>query len=156
MKNILFYSNNCNYSKEVIKKISESSIKDNLIYVSVDDQNIKLPDFLTAVPTIYLVESKKILMDEEIINWIQQQNISTQTNNNELQAYFGECNSCFGNNFCNIDNSDRKPFISNYTFLDSSNDSNNSTSNNNVNSVMDSKLDQLKKSREDFAPIQRR
>ena len=28
MKNILFYSNNCNYSKEVIKKISESNVKD--------------------------------------------------------------------------------------------------------------------------------
>ena len=157
MKNILFYSNNCNYSKEVIKKISESPLKDNLIYVCVDDQNIKLPDFLTAVPTIYLVQNKKILMDEEIINWIQQQNISKQENNSELQAYFGECNNSFGNNFCSIDNSERKPYISNFTFLDGDNNSNvNNNVNNNINSLMDSKLDQLKKSREDFAPIQRR
>lgn len=157
MKNILFYSNNCNYSKEVIKKISQTPIKDNLIYVCVDDENIKLPDFLTAVPTIYLVQSKKIIMDEEIINWIQEQNISSQGSKDELQAYFGECNNSFGNNFCSIDNSDRKPYISNYTFLENSDSNNNSNNtNNNVNNVMDSKLEQLKKSREDFSPIQRR
>ena len=128
-----------------------------MIFVCVDDDNIKLPDFLTAVPTIYLVSSKKIIMDEQIINWIQEQSISNNSiNTNELQAYFGETNNSFGSNFCSIDNSERKPFISNYTFLDSTPQNTNTNINNNQLSASDSKLEQLKKAREDFAPIQRR
>ena len=165
-KNILFYSNHCKYSKEIIQKVSNSLIKDNIIYVCVDDDNIKLPDFITAVPTIYLVDKKRIIMDENILNWMNEQLNSlshgsqgsqgSQGSSNELQAYFGECNNSFGNNFCNIDNSESKPYISSFTFLDSNEESNTSNQQNQQKSHMDSKLEKLQKSREDFAPIQRR
>ena len=59
-KDIIFYSNYCTYSKEIINQISKTSINDNIIYVCVDDENIQLPPFIKAVPTIYLVNDKKI------------------------------------------------------------------------------------------------
>ena len=120
-KDIIFYSNFCTYSKEIINSISKTPINDNIIYVCVDDENITLPDFITAVPTIYLVNEKKIVVDEGISIWIKEK-ISKfsqvkETGTNELQAYYGACGDSFGNNFCNIDNTDNKPYISSFTFL---------------------------------------
>ena len=173
-KNILFYSNYCKYSKQVIQQISSSNIKDNLIYVCVDDDNIKLPEFITAVPTVYLVNEKKILIDDEIQNYIGEQgnlnnsnssnsnssnsNSSNSNSNNsdELQAYFGECNSCFGNSYCNIDNSENKPYISNFTFLDSTESNSNNSQMKPPRNSLDSKLQELQQNRDSIQQITRR
>ena len=116
-KDIIFYSNFCTYSKEIINQISKTPINDNILYVCVDDDNIQLPNFIKAVPTVYLVSKKRIVVDEAIPKWIEEQVSKTQTND-ELQAYFGQCDSSFGSAFSNLDNSEQKPFISSsFTFI---------------------------------------
>jgi hypothetical protein len=70
-KDIIYYSNYCSYSKEIINQIEKTPIHDNIIYVCVDDGNIQLPPFVKAVPTIYLVNDKKIVVDEAIRGWIK-------------------------------------------------------------------------------------
>ena len=51
-KDIVFYSNLDEYSNKIIQQLSSKNEKDNFIYICVDDPNIQLPDFLSAVPTI--------------------------------------------------------------------------------------------------------
>ena len=114
-KDIIFYSNHCTYCKEVINQISKTSINDNIMYVCVDDDNIQLPTFVKAVPTIYLVNEKKIVVDEAISEWIKEK--VSKPKNDEIQAYYGACDNSYGGSFSNIDNVDSKPFISSYTFL---------------------------------------
>ena len=114
-KDIIFYSNYCTYSKEILNQISKTSINDNIAYVCVDDPNIQLPNFITAVPTIYLVDEKKIVVDEAISGWIKEKISKPQVE--DLQAYYGSTSSSFGNQFSQIDNSDDKPFISPFTFI---------------------------------------
>ena len=114
-KDIIFYSNYCTYCKEVLNQISKTEINDNIIYVCVDDENIQLPPFVKAVPTIYLVNDKKIVVDEAISDWIKEKLSKPQ--NDEIQAYYGACDNSYGGAFSTIDNSDIKPFISSYTFL---------------------------------------
>ena len=88
------------------------------MFVCVDDDNIQLPPFVTTVPTIYLVNEKKIVVDEGIESWIKEKLTRNEkpVENVELQPYFGSCTS-FCNNFSSIDNSENKPFISSFTFL---------------------------------------
>ena len=114
-KDIIFYSNYCTYSKEIINQISKTPINDNIIYVSVDDDNIQLPPFIKAVPTIYLVNDKKIVVDEEINDWIKSK-ISKPVDDT-LQPYFGTCDNSYSSSCSSIDNKEMKPFISSYTFL---------------------------------------
>ena len=97
-KDIIFYSNFCTYSKEIINQISKTPINDNILYVCVDDENIQLPNFVKAVPTIYLVSQKRIVVDESIPKWIDEQLTTneSQNSNEELHAYFGQCDSSFG------------------------------------------------------------
>ena len=69
-KDILFYSNLDEYSNKIVQELSNKAEKDNFIYICVDDPNIQLPQFLTAVPTVYLVKDQKILVDEKVQEFI--------------------------------------------------------------------------------------
>ena len=114
-KDLLFYSNYCSYSKEIINQISKTPINDNIMYICVDDENIQLPPFVKAVPTIYLVTEKKIVVDEAITGWIKDKN--SKPEETEIQPYFGACDNSYGGGFSNVDDSDSKPYISSYTFI---------------------------------------
>ena len=123
-KDILFYSNFCTYSKEIVNSISKTPLNDNILFVSVDDENIQLPPFVTSVPTIYLINDKKIVVDEAIPKWINEKLSSTKgppIDEQEIQAYYGTCGNSFGLNCTSIDNTDIKPFISDFTFLSEDN-----------------------------------
>lgn len=69
-KDILFYSNLCDFSKEVLGAISKYQLKDKFMLVSVDNRNLKLPHFVDRVPLVYTV-SKKLFADENLMNYIQ-------------------------------------------------------------------------------------
>ena len=167
-KDIIFYSNFCTYCKEVINEISKTPINDNILYVCVDDENIQLPNFVTAVPTIYLVEKKRIVVDEAIPKWVQEQLSKVENNSgDDIQAYFGSNDSSFGCSFSSLDNKEEKPFISSFTYLgeeqkintpDDSNDSTPTNSRNNFqNSSTTNDFERLQNERQaEFQSIQRR
>ena len=159
---MIFYSNFCTYSKEVINNISKTPINDKIIYVCVDDENIKLPDFITAVPTIYLVNEKQIVVDEDITAWIKDKlskYSKAEESKNEVQAYYGATGDSFGLSFSNIDNSETKPFISSFTYLgeeqkittpDGENNGSNGSNNSNnysVKSGLSKEMENLQKQR---------
>tara|TARA_Y100000389_G_scaffold155774_1_gene156513 strand:- start:127 stop:621 length:495 start_codon:yes stop_codon:yes gene_type:complete len=114
-KDIIFYSNFCRYSKEILTTVTKSKLNDLLTFICVDDKNIQLPPFLTAVPTIYIANEKKIIMDENIQDWIK----SKQNSGNDglLDSYFSE-SSNFSASFSNLDDSEDKSFVSDFTYLD--------------------------------------
>ena len=85
-KDIIFYSNFCTYSKEIINQISKTPINDNILYVCVDDENIQLPNFIKAVPTIYLANQKRIVVDESIPKWIEEQLSQSFMKMEEMQS----------------------------------------------------------------------
>lgn len=165
MKDILFYSNYCTYCKEIINTISNTPLNNSLMFVCVDDDNIQLPPFVTAVPTIYLVQDKKIVVDEGIESWIKEKLTRHEkpSSDVELQPYFGSCTSSFGNSFSNLDNSESKPFISSFTFLgdeqsiETPNAENSGSSGFQNNSKSMSDYEKLQQERNnEFKPIARR
>jgi hypothetical protein len=70
-KDIVFYSTLCSYSNEVVGIIKDSNLEKELMLINIDDNQIKLPDFIKVVPTIYLTKDKTLIIDEEIITWIE-------------------------------------------------------------------------------------
>ena len=114
-KDIIFYSNYCAYCKEVLTKISKTPLNSKLTYICVDDQNIKLPPFVKAVPTIFLIKEQKILVDENIESWIRTKT-ATQQRSGEVMAYLGSGD--FSASFSNLDDSPDKSFVSEFTYLD--------------------------------------
>ena len=164
-KDILFYSNFCTYCKEVLNNISNTPLNENMLFVCVDDENIQLPPFITSVPTIYLINEKKIVVDEAIGQWLKEKLsvASPQQEPDEIQAYFGSSGDSFGLNFSNLDNTETIPFVSSFTFLGDDNGSSmaaTSDSRQNNHSFeknkFDSKLDELQQARNnEFQSIKR-
>ena len=113
-KDIIFYSNFCNYSKEILTQISKTTLNDKMTYICVDDRNITLPPFVQAVPTIYLINEQKVIVDEAIVPWIKSKTQPTQTD--EIGSYFG--GDSFSSSFSNLDDSQDKSFTNEFTYLD--------------------------------------
>ena len=95
-KNILFYSLLCSYSNEVLELVKKSDLDKQLILVNIDDNNIKLPNFIQVVPTIFLHQDKTLIIDEEIVKWIEDKNKAL---NEDIGAFN---NDMFSVNFSNL------------------------------------------------------
>lgn len=115
-KNILFYSNHCQHSKELLRNINQNPIKDKLIYVCVDDTNINIPPFIKVVPTLYLINNKSVLTNNELLGWISQFN---KKESNDILAYNGDNISSLSTNFSFLDDSSNLS-SNKYTFLNES------------------------------------
>lgn len=66
---ILFFSNKCEYSNMILKKITHHNLQDYFMMVNIT-KGFKVPKFVDRVPMIYLKESKEIIVDESIENFI--------------------------------------------------------------------------------------
>lgn len=80
-KDLLFYSNFCDYSTNLIHILNKKGIRDNFILICVDKKDIKIPSFIDCVPTI-LTPKKEKYTDEAILKYLE---LKTQkiTNINE-------------------------------------------------------------------------
>jgi len=77
-KDLLFYSNYCLHSNNLINTISKTSIHNEILYICIDEKKVKVPSFITRVPTIYLTKDKKILVEDDIDRWFEQRNRQNQ------------------------------------------------------------------------------
>lgn len=170
-KQFLFYSNYCQHSKRVMDMLNKSNTSHNIILCNIDNNDVNIPDFITAVPTLYLADEKKILMNENLFMWINQ-NIGNSNNqeqnsflknaditgDNNISAFQqNELGSCFSDTYSFISNNNEKTALNHtFSFLESENNipnftknnvsiEDNNTSNNNSekNKVLDKAYEQL-------------
>ena len=84
-KDLLFYSNYCLHSNNLINTISKTSLHENMIYICIDEKKVKVPSFITRVPTVYLVKDKKILVEDDIDRWFENKNKANNLHNQNQQ-----------------------------------------------------------------------
>ena len=115
MSSILYYSNFCENSKILLSNISKSAIKDSLHFMCIDkriqrnnntyiilenNQQIILPNTITAVPALLLInDNYKVLLGNDILNHLKPvEEVHTQkaTNNNGEPSAFSINNSLTG------------------------------------------------------------
>jgi hypothetical protein len=85
-KDLLFYSNKDDYSKEIIEIINKNNIKD-IFPVCIDDSKIKIPGFIKLIPTIYLSKSKELIIDEKIKEHVNGLIKKETIENDSIEAY---------------------------------------------------------------------
>ncbi len=84
-KDIVFYSNYCLHCNNLLNKMSKTILHSKLLYICVDDQKIKIPKIVTRVPTLYLVNEKKVLIENEIDNWVNTQVAAFNNKNKQME-----------------------------------------------------------------------
>tara|TARA_Y100001970_G_C14250667_1_gene871586 strand:+ start:2809 stop:3273 length:465 start_codon:yes stop_codon:yes gene_type:complete len=105
-KDILFYSNECEYSKRLLQILDDERIGFNLFRICVDGVYDKIPNFVTCVPTIFLRERKQVLCDEQIQKWINIERKSLSEKSLEPYSMLG---SAFSTSFSSLDGTDDTP-----------------------------------------------
>jgi hypothetical protein len=89
--NILFFSQNCQYSKKLISKIINTPLYNSLQKVCIDDPQTRsrLPKWVTCVPMIYLTQPppglQNPLKDQDLWMWLEQQLSQFQQQNQPPQ-----------------------------------------------------------------------
>lgn len=87
MSSILYYSNFCENSKQLLSKISKSNIKNSLHFICIDkriekngsiyivlenNQQIVLPNIITSVPSLLLInDNYKVLCGNQILDYLK-------------------------------------------------------------------------------------
>tara|TARA_Y100001970_G_scaffold294318_1_gene450458 strand:- start:10051 stop:10548 length:498 start_codon:yes stop_codon:yes gene_type:complete len=79
-KHILFFSNFCQFSNDIYKKIEKYNIKDEFIFINISQKKYKIPSMITSVPTILLNDKKTLIQDEIIEKFLE--DLSKKTNEN--------------------------------------------------------------------------
>ena len=79
-KNYIFYSDYCQHSKKLINLLNENNLLNSYELCCVDNSDINLPNFITCVPTLYIVDQKRTLNDEALFHFI---NIEMNKNNSD-------------------------------------------------------------------------
>lgn len=70
-KDILFYSNFCEYSNEVLNLLIRKNITNEFMMVCVDTNKYNLPSFVDRVPIIF-TKTQSLLIDDNITRYINE------------------------------------------------------------------------------------
>lgn len=129
----LFYSKNyCEHSKRCLDRLSKNGLLSKITLADIDNQDLMIPPFITSVPTLYNSVERRILTNEDLFNWIEE-NTATKSLNSELgmNEITGDANifayhqteMAFGggNSYAFIDDKQNDKLPSSFEFLDGSN-----------------------------------
>ena len=84
-KNYLFYSNQCQHSKRLLLQIQKTSIVNNFQLVNIDNPQVQLPNFVQAVPTLYLPAKRQVLTDSHLFQWFENELAQENENKNKVK-----------------------------------------------------------------------
>jgi hypothetical protein len=84
-KDILFYSPKCPYSRGLLQKIQNTPIMNNIVPFNVNDTKYQIPGFVKAVPTLFLVQRREVLVNQALSQWVTYQlNMHTNSQNKSI------------------------------------------------------------------------
>lgn len=127
---ILFYSNFCNHSKQIIAEANNSHKKNNIKFICIDSEAVrrKIPKNITSVPTLIESKTNRIIIGSHIIEWLQQRpNHQIQPSHKQHAQNREEETNIQGYQNCEMG-----MFSDNYSFLNADT----STKGNGGNSIM--------------------
>jgi hypothetical protein len=129
----LFYSDGfCEHSKRCKERISKLGLSGLINLWNIDNPAINIPPFIQSVPTIYLADSRRILVGRELFEWLEQQSQHAPSTNQNIQtmaSITGSDTICAwssneiggGGGFAFIDDAQNQLLDSQFEFLDGSN-----------------------------------
>jgi hypothetical protein len=85
-KDMLFFSNFCEHCKDVINLITKKNIRDNFMFVCIDNGKFKIPTCITHVPSI-ITHKKDVLTDAYVLAYIDKLVNSTTNNNDDISPF---------------------------------------------------------------------
>lgn len=107
-KDLLFYSNYCDFCKEVINVLIKKNVRNRFLLVCVDTRKFDIPSFIDRVPSILNSKTNEVYMDGEVYKYIDNLYLSTiqQQEISPLFSVYG--NSIYSSSFSSLGEEDVK------------------------------------------------
>lgn len=101
-KDLLFYSNYCDFCKDVINVLIKKNIRAKFLLVCVDTRKFDIPSFIKHVPSILNHKSGEVYMDNDVYKYIDSVYLSTiqQQEISPLFSVYG--NSLYSSSFSSL------------------------------------------------------
>lgn len=124
----LFYSKSyCEHSKRCLDRITKNGLTNQIKLWNIDEPGLNIPPFVQSVPTIYLADQRRVLVNKDLFDWIDQNNANTQ--NTYIEPITGDSNilawssgELAGNaGFAFLDDNQNDQMDSSFEFLNGSN-----------------------------------
>jgi hypothetical protein len=91
-KHLLFFSNFCQYSNDIYKRIDKYNLKDKFLMINISENKYKIPSIIKSVPTILLNDKRTIIKDGELDKFIENLN---KNNNKDIAPFMNTSMSEF-------------------------------------------------------------
>ena len=115
-KDILFYSNFCEFSKNIINAITKHNLRSIFLFICVDEGKYQIPQFIDSVPTI-LKRNGEVFKDEQLMIYVESK-FKTDDIQEEIAPMVSQYgNSLYSTNFASIDGDDSSIENRNYLSL---------------------------------------
>lgn len=115
-KDILFYSNFCEYSKEILGIIAKKTIRNDFVLVCVDNRASNLPSFVDRVPLIFTVNTE-VIIDEGIKKYFDTKYPSGNAELEPFSIMSASGKSNYSDAFSYIEDGSETDFVKGYTYL---------------------------------------
>lgn len=107
-KDLLFYSNYCDFCKEVINVLIKKNIRNRFLLVCVDTRKFDIPSFIDRVPSILNSKTNEVYMDGDVYKYIDSVYLST-IQHQEISPLFSVYgNSLYSSSFSSLGDEDMK------------------------------------------------
>jgi hypothetical protein len=83
-KHLLFYSNFCSFSNEIVDKITKHSLNEKFLLINISKHKFKIPTNITTVPTVLLNDKRTIYTDNELEDFLDK---LAEKNNKEVDPF---------------------------------------------------------------------
>lgn len=147
---VLFYSNKCLHSKELINLLyKDQDLFSKFVKVNIDVSKVKIPPYIKSVPSAIIPINgiPKLLIGTQIFNWYNENHTKT-LENNQINEYEPSTMSGYSDNFSYLDNG-TCPMDKSYLYLNKMEQCSIITPDDN-NSDKNKKLDENNKTQFDY------
>lgn len=69
-KDLLFYSNYCEYSKDIVTYITKKNMRSFFLFVCIDNNKYKIPEIIDRVPCILNHSKDTLYTDDQIVLYV--------------------------------------------------------------------------------------
>ncbi len=83
-KHLLFYSNFCSFSNEIVDKITKHSLNEKFLLINISKHRFKIPTNITTVPTVLLNDKRTIYTDKDLEDFLEK---LAEKNNKDIDAF---------------------------------------------------------------------
>lgn len=104
-KDLLFYSNYCDYSKEIIALITKKNLKNTLLVVCIDHGKYNIPSCITCVPSLLTVtgQNRRVYTENGLREYLEEKAKALYPQEQSTQTFSWERNN-YSESYSFVDN----------------------------------------------------